>query len=88
MNQLTNDILAFLFSKRYMDFKTCCGLRLVSGQFNYHATKYFSSLKEFDLSILEKNFDWRSNSLVCLLTRNRDRTLPEPGKSYWNSDQI
>jgi len=71
MNLLTNDILAFLLSKRYMDFKTCSGLRLVSGQFNYHATKYFSSLKEFDLSILEKNFDWRSNSVevpyACLL---------------------
>jgi len=71
MNQLTNDILAFLFSKRYMDFKTCSGLRLVSAQFNFHASKYFRSLREFDLSILEENFDCDSEIVetpyACLL---------------------
>jgi len=59
MTQLGDDILGFLFNKRYMDFKTCSGLRLVSGQFNCLATKYFRSLKEFNRPALE----WGSKSV-------------------------
>jgi len=60
MNQLNDKILGFLFNKRYMDFKTCSHLRPVSAQFNFHASKYFRSLTEFDLSVLWKNFNWDS----------------------------
>jgi len=72
MNQLTNDLLGFLFTKRYMDFKTCSGLRFVSAQLNFHASKYFRSRREFDLSILEENFDCDSEIVetpyyACLL---------------------
>jgi len=71
MNELTGDILRCLFDKRYMDFKTCSSLRPVSALFNVHATKYFRSIKEFDLLVLKKNFTWGSDigtpSYTCLL---------------------
>jgi len=54
-----------------MDFKTCSSLRSVSAKFNLHATKYFRSLRQFDLSVVEKNFDGCSESMetqyTCLL---------------------
>jgi len=71
MNQLNDEILAFLFSKRYMDFKTCSSLRSVSAQFNIRANKYFRSLRDFNMTILQKNFHWYSKSVAtpysCLL---------------------
>jgi len=71
MNQFNDDMLRCLFNKRYVDFKTCSSLRSVSFQFNVHAMKYFRSLKEFDLSVLKKNFDWLSESVetpyTCLI---------------------
>jgi len=43
----------------------------VSTKFNLHATKYFRSLQQFDLSILKENYAWHSKNIVkphtCLL---------------------
>jgi len=64
MSQLDGAILNFLFDKRYMDFETCSHLRLVSAQFNFHATRYFRSLREFDL---EKFVSERGEKYDCLL---------------------
>jgi len=64
MSQLDGTILSFLFDNRYMDFETCSHLRLVSAQFNFHATRYFRSLREFDL---EKFVSERGVKYDCLL---------------------
>jgi len=52
MNQLDDAILGSLFDKRYMDFEICTELRWVSAQFNFHATRFFRSLRELDLEKL------------------------------------
>jgi len=52
MAELDEKTLRCLFSKRYMDFRTCSSLRSVSVQFNCFAAKYCRSLKELDLSVL------------------------------------
>jgi len=52
-----------LFNPRYMDFATCSSLRPVSSEFKFYASKYFLSLKEFDLSVLIKRFRDDSDKL-------------------------
>jgi len=56
MPEINDNILRCLFSKRYMDFKTCSALRPVSVQFHRFATEYCLSLREFDFSVMTKDF--------------------------------
>jgi len=62
---------AVQFNPRYMDFATCTSLRSVFSQFDFCASKYLLSVKDFDLSVLTKNFQNDSQSLFdlysCLL---------------------
>jgi len=55
MSILDAAILGDLFNRKYMDFETCCNLRLVSRKFDFHALKYFKSLTKFDFGILPDN---------------------------------
>jgi len=68
---LDSDCLRLLFNPRYMDFTTCTSLRSVCSQFNFCASKYLLSVKDFDLSVLTKNFHDDSEALFdlysCLL---------------------
>jgi len=54
-------ILGNLFDRKYMDFETCCNLRLVSRKFYFHAGKYFKSLTKLDLSVLPENSGKKSD---------------------------
>jgi len=64
--------MRLLFNPKYMDFKTCSSLRPVSSQFKFYASKYFLSIKEFDLSVMSKSFSGDSDNILydlysCLL---------------------
>jgi len=62
MTEFDDDILRCLFSKRYMDFRTCSSLRSVSARFGFFAAKYCLSLKELDIAGLTKAFNSRLES--------------------------
>jgi len=61
MPMLDAVILGNLFDRKYLDFETCCNLRMLSRKFYFHAGKYFKSLTKLDLSVLPKNSGKKSD---------------------------
>jgi len=66
MTKFDDDILRCLFSKRYMDFRTCSSLRSVSVRFYFFAAKYCLSLKELDFSDQAKAVNYQTDGLEKL----------------------
>jgi len=54
-------ILGNLFDRKYLDFETCCNLRMISRKFYFHAGKYFKSLTKLDLSVLPEKIGEKSD---------------------------